>query len=97
MTWAAILPLAQQWIPIILSGIGTASMAASGLPKGEPGTTWGKLRNVIDAVAFNFGNAKNLTLLDQRVLTATEKLPPAAIETLPVTVAMAIDDRNAKK
>lgn len=42
--------------PMIITA---AAAAAATLPKGEPGSIWGKIRTVIDFLALNFGNAKN--------------------------------------
>jgi hypothetical protein len=33
--------------------------AAAVLPQGTPGSFWATIRSVIDALALNFGNAKN--------------------------------------
>ena len=43
-------------IPVVISA---ASAAASVLPQGKPGTAWYVIRQAIDFLAFNFGNAAN--------------------------------------
>lgn len=39
--------------------IAAAAAAAAVLPQGKPGTTWFIIRNIIDALAINMGNAAN--------------------------------------
>ena len=40
--------------------ISAAAAAAAVLPHGQPGSVWYVARSLIDALAMNFGNAKNL-------------------------------------
>lgn len=43
--------------PFAISGV--ASMLSAALPQGQRGTVWGFVRKVIDAAAWNWGNAAN--------------------------------------
>jgi hypothetical protein len=62
---AAAAPGASWWSSIIgviatpLAVSGAASALAAALPQAERGTWWGFARKVIDAVAWNWGNAAN--------------------------------------
>ena len=47
------------YAPMIISA---AAAAATVLPQGAPGSTWGHIRSVIDWLALNFGNAKNMPM-----------------------------------
>lgn len=49
----------QDVVSYITAVISIASIAAAVLPPGGPNTIWGKIRMVIDAIAMNWGNAKN--------------------------------------
>lgn len=40
--------------------ITAAAAAAAVLPQGKPGSAWAVARGVIDALALNLGNAKNV-------------------------------------
>lgn len=61
---------ASSWAPSWLAAIwatvatplaisGAASALSAALPQGERGTLWGFARKVLDAAAWNWGNAKN--------------------------------------
>ncbi len=63
-------PVTQSWAPSWLTAVwatvatplaisGAASALSAALPQGERGTLWGFARKVIDAAAWNWGNAKN--------------------------------------
>ncbi len=45
-----------EWVPYVIAA---ASAAAAALPAGAEGSTWFKVRKVIDFLAMNFGRAKN--------------------------------------
>ena len=40
--------------------IAAAAAAAAVLPQGSPGSVWATIRSIIDALALNMGNAKNV-------------------------------------
>jgi hypothetical protein len=46
----------MTYAPMVVTA---ASAAAAALPQGRPGTFWGGVRQVIDVLAINFGNAKH--------------------------------------
>jgi hypothetical protein len=56
MTFADFLSTASTYVPQIIAA---ASAAAATFPQGDPNSTWGKIRAIIDALAFNFANAEN--------------------------------------
>jgi hypothetical protein len=39
--------------------IAAAAAAAAVFPQGKPGSTWGRIRAIIDTLALNVGNATN--------------------------------------
>jgi hypothetical protein len=61
-TVTTILGIASAILPYIPYAITGAAAAAAALPQAKPNTAWAGLRSVIDALALNFGNAKNLPL-----------------------------------
>jgi hypothetical protein len=48
----------EQVTTYITTAISVASIVAAVLPQGDKGV-WGAIRTVIDAVAMNWGNARN--------------------------------------
>lgn len=46
-----------QYVPYVISA---AAAAAAVLPQGAEGSVWYQIRKVIDFLAANFGNAKNV-------------------------------------
>ena len=44
-------------IPVVIA---TAAALMAVLPQGPPGSTWDKIRSVVNYVAMNWGNAKNV-------------------------------------
>lgn len=53
----AMIPTA--WVPYVSAVVAIASIVAALFPQGAEGTVWYYARKVIDALALNFGNAKN--------------------------------------
>jgi hypothetical protein len=47
----------MQYMPYVISA---AAAAAAVLPPAQEGTIWFTVRKVIDFLAINFGNAKNM-------------------------------------
>ncbi len=45
------------WVPIVISA---AAAAMAVLPQGKTGSTWDSIRTVVNYLALNFGNAKNI-------------------------------------
>ena len=43
-------------IPVVIA---TAAALMAVLPQGTPGSTWDKIRSVVNYVAMNWGSAKN--------------------------------------
>ena len=58
MNTAAIISAITTYGPWVITA---AAAAAAALPQGSPGSPWATVRTVIDALALNFGNAKNVT------------------------------------
>ncbi|WP_457797654.1 hypothetical protein [Methylocystis sp. S23] len=54
--WLA--PLWPALVPLAVSGL--SSFISAILPQGQPGTVWGAVRALIDALAMNWLNAKNV-------------------------------------
>ena len=46
-----------QYGPMVVTA---AAAAAAVLPQGAPGSAWATVRAMIDVLAMNFGNAKNM-------------------------------------
>lgn len=46
-----------HWVPIVISA---AAAAMAVLPQGKPGSTWDSIRSVVNWLALNVGNAKNI-------------------------------------
>jgi hypothetical protein len=59
------------YIPYLITG---AAAAAAALPQAKPNTAWAGFRSVIDFAAMNFGNARNITPLQAKVVE--EIMPP---------------------